>query len=49
LHKTGPQPPPFPTLWRKLNGKSAITKADELAIRQVLSAGESGNIGIMGF
>jgi hypothetical protein len=24
------------TVWRKLNGKSPITQADELAIRQVL-------------
>ncbi len=26
----------YSTLWRKLNGKSTITKADELAIRQAV-------------
>jgi hypothetical protein len=28
----------YSTLWRKLNGKSKITQADELAIRQAVSS-----------
>lgn len=32
----------YSTLWRKLNGKSRISTADELAIRQVL-----GKVGVL--
>jgi plasmid maintenance system antidote protein VapI len=35
------------TVWRKLNGKSTITRSDELAIRQalVLESGEKAWLG----
>jgi hypothetical protein len=34
----------YTTLWRKLNGKSPITQADELAIRQAVGGfGAIGN------
>jgi hypothetical protein len=33
------------TVWRKLNGLSAITKSDELAIRRAVDEGVSSGIG----